>query len=308
MTMHEHDQEIIMALAEGSLDPEAAQSAGARIAECAECGRDLELQRIALDALGQAPRAYLTATESAHLHDRLHRELGVATPREAAPRASFAWARWTGFAFGAAAVFLAVFLVIPAILGGGSDDSADTAAIQEVSQDAADGRSATTAAAAVPSAEAPQVGTEDLSEEMGLSAAEATTTAVPETTAAPETTSATESTAAPADESYELEYVVQGEMTEDLRAEVIDQLTADVDYYRAGDAAARSANSEWEACLDSETVTDLLADGATSQIIGLLVDDDGTERIIAALVGADPAAATLAAITVPDCTIFSTLP
>ena len=210
MTMHEHDQEIVMALAEGSLDPEAAARAGAQIGTCAECSRDLEMQRIALDALEEAPAVYLTATESARLHDRLHRELGVAAARPASTRASFAWARWTGLAFGAAAVLLAIFVVGPAMLGGGSDDSADTIAFQEVSEEGADGRSATTAAAAVPSAEAPQVGAEDLGEAMEMSAAEPTTTV-----AAPETTAAPENTAAPADESYELDYVVEGELTED---------------------------------------------------------------------------------------------
>ena len=152
MTMHEHDQEIILALAEGSLDPEAAERAAAEIARCAECSRDLEMQRVALNALGDAPRVYLTATESARLHDRLHRELAVMAPKQARSRTPVSWPRWAGFAFGTAAAFLAVFLVLPALLGGGGDDSAETVAfdetVEDVGADGADMRSATTAAAA----------------------------------------------------------------------------------------------------------------------------------------------------------------
>ena len=43
--MHQHDQELIMALAEESLDPQAARAAREEIASCRQCSEDLELQQ-----------------------------------------------------------------------------------------------------------------------------------------------------------------------------------------------------------------------------------------------------------------------
>ena len=158
MKMHEHDQDIIMALAEGSLDPEASARAEAAILACDECRADFELQRIALDALHDAPAVYLTATESAHLHDQLRRELQVSPAAPSRHRLRPAWGRWVALAAGTAAVFLAAFLVRPNVLGGG-DDSAETVAFDQAADEADMERTATTAAAAeAPTAAAPGSG------------------------------------------------------------------------------------------------------------------------------------------------------
>ena len=91
--MHEHDQELIMALAEGTLDEAAAAGARTEIGLCADCSADLDLQIAALAVLDDVPEVYLTAAESAQLHSSLKQELSLATPTPASPRRSFAWSR-----------------------------------------------------------------------------------------------------------------------------------------------------------------------------------------------------------------------
>ena len=153
MNMHEHDYEIIMALAEGTLDDVTAERAAADIAACAECTADLELQRLAISALNDAPDVYLTATESASLHANLKRELSIATPKAAPARQPIAWGRWLG-ALGAAAVLVFFIALIPMMggIGGFSADDAEEAAALETTAAASE----TTAAPEM--AEAPAAG------------------------------------------------------------------------------------------------------------------------------------------------------
>ena len=304
MTMHKHDQEIVMALAERSLDPEAATQAAAEIAGCSDCARDLELQRIALEAIADAPAVYLTATESARLHDRLHRELGAAVPAPRRNRGTVVWGRWVGAALGTAAVFLAAFLVLPNVLGGSSDDSADTVAFEEVAEDTSDGegnRMEMPAAAATPSVESPQLGMDDAAgaDEM---AEPTTTVAAAETTAAPETTQ-------PAgDVSAFLEYRVIGGLNEELRSEIIGQLTMDREVFVAQDETLKTLNPEWAACLETLPALDVTPSEATPQIVGSVVDQDERERMLVAFITSEPAETTLASVSVPECTVFETLP
>lgn len=124
MMMHEHDQELIMALAEGVLDETAATAARAEIEACPECSADLQLQLVALAAIAEAPEVFLTATESSRLHAALKQELSLAAPAPARPKRSFAWGRFLPIA-GMAAAFLVVIVALPTLFGGGSDDSAD---------------------------------------------------------------------------------------------------------------------------------------------------------------------------------------
>ena len=303
MTMHEHDQEIVMALAEGSLDPEAATQAAAQIAGCSVCARDLELQRIALEAIGDAPAVYLSATESARLHDHLHREVGAAIPAPRRTRGTVVWGRWVGAALGTAAVFLAAFLVLPSVLGGSSDD-ADTVAFEEVAEDMSDGegnRMEMPAAAANPSLESPQVGMDDAAgaDEM----AEPTTTA-----AAAETTAAPETTQMAGDVSAFFEYRVVDGLSEELRSELIDQLNMDREVFAAQDETLKTLNPEWAACLETLMPLDIAPSEATPQIVGSVVDQDETERMLVAFITPDPAETTLASVSVPGCTVFETLP
>ena len=127
--MHQHDQDLIMALAEGILDEGAAASARAEIMSCPECAADLELQDFALAALNDMPDAALTEFESARLRRDLRNELGVFKeevrfePTKQRRRFPFA-------ALGtAAAVLIAVVAVAPRLnLVTGGD--ADTVALE----------------------------------------------------------------------------------------------------------------------------------------------------------------------------------
>lgn len=301
MKMHEHDQDIIMALAEGSLDPDTAERAAVAINACEECRADLELQKRAVTALQEAPRVYLTATESARLHDHLRQELGVGPAEPTRAKLSPAWSRWAALAAGTAAVLLAAFLVLPSVLGGG-DDSAETVAFDQAADEAAGDadmeRTATTAAAA----EAPTAGALQETDD-GMMALEDAATA---TTAAPETTAAPADTLVVGDGA--LTYVAQGPLSEDLRQRIVDQLIVDTEVFGVVDEQARDLQPDLAACLsvlfDSEAEPT-----ATAQIIGLIVDETGAERPLVALFdNEDPADAVLASITLPECEVFETLP
>ncbi|MGH8945874.1 MAG: hypothetical protein ACRDVL_06985 [Acidimicrobiia bacterium] len=66
--MHNHDHELIAALAEGALDASQPTGAEAVLAGCPECLTELEAQRTALRALREAPRPTLTDLERVRLH------------------------------------------------------------------------------------------------------------------------------------------------------------------------------------------------------------------------------------------------
>ncbi len=209
--MHNHDYELIMALAEGSLDPAAEASARAEVEACPECAQDLELQIAGFEALQALPQAGLTELESARLHRDLRRELGI-TKHEARPPA--ARSRLPLAALGtAAAVLVAVVLVGPGLnLIGGADSSSDTTSVV----------AATEAAAATTAAPALGAGTDEARE--GLSSpdavadAEQAPTAAP-TTAAPAATIVT-TTAPPLLDSDRFAYFMKDVDLEALREEM----------------------------------------------------------------------------------------
>jgi hypothetical protein len=124
MIHHEHDPELIMAIAEGADVSDAERTA---IAECPDCAADLAAQLVALTALRAAPAVAVTELESMRLLRHVDAELAhvrrpaeVRTPQA---RRRFSWAP----AFSIAAVILALVLVAPALnlLGGGNDEAGD---------------------------------------------------------------------------------------------------------------------------------------------------------------------------------------
>jgi len=176
--MHQHDQELIMALAEESLDPEAARAARDEVASCRQCTADLELQQFALNALEGVPEAQLTEMESARLRRDLRTELGLTKPTASEP--SRKRRRMPLAALGtAAAVLVAVVVVGPGLdlIGGSSEPASDATIV-------ADAPATTTAPATeAPAAfeAAPNAGGagEDDTARTTMAPAETTTTARP---------------------------------------------------------------------------------------------------------------------------------
>jgi len=125
MSMHEHDLDIIMALADGALDPHSA--AAAEVAACAQCSEDLELQRTALRATGETPRVYLTAVESSQLRHAVRSRLNLQTQGGGSPAPTKRRRFRLGALAGAAAVLLAVVIAGPALnLFGSSGETGDS--------------------------------------------------------------------------------------------------------------------------------------------------------------------------------------
>lgn len=295
--MHEHDQELIMALADGTLETTAAVAAEAALAGCDECLRDLELQRVAIEALDNAPAVYLSATESAQLHETLKDELSMIPPAPVTRSSNVAWGRWAGLAMGAAAMFLGAVLVLPALFGGGDD--ADTVAFDEIGeavQDPAAIQSATTAAASATTSapasafEDPLAGADAASESAGGDdmAAAATTTDAPAVSPIP---------------AYEIE----GDLTEELRVEIIDQLRVNSATFTLSDQAAKNTAPGLDLCIE-ELVDDAIPDNAEPQIIGTVIGVDGQERLLVIYVTPNLEDTVVVALELPGCEVYQTVP
>lgn len=153
MTLHEHDRDLVMALAEGSLDAGAEARAHEELAGCAECADELVWQIEALDVLEAAPPIAMTGPESSELHLALdaaliHQRVTPA-PIPAKPR-GFNWVP----IFSVAAVLLALVLVAPALdLLGSSDDASFETAAQELTAEDEAGKVDTAAPPEAPAAD-----------------------------------------------------------------------------------------------------------------------------------------------------------
>jgi hypothetical protein len=126
--MHSHDDALIAALAEGSIDPSQAAAAEAAIAACARCAAELEGQRSALTALQAAPDASLREPERAALRSAVASSLGleIAPTLQPVRRKPIPW----GAVAIAAASLAAIVAVVPlaGLLNTASDsDEAATA-------------------------------------------------------------------------------------------------------------------------------------------------------------------------------------
>lgn len=118
--MHDHDQDLIAAYAEGALTDDA--EARALVESCEACRADYEAQAAVLRMLSSAPRPALTELERA----RLHRGVRAAVEPKTPAGAGSPW--WRRLAFAAAALFLMVGVgTVLANLGAGGD-AADTLA------------------------------------------------------------------------------------------------------------------------------------------------------------------------------------
>ena len=123
--MHQHDIDLIQALAEGELTGHAAETAADAISACPQCSRDLDLQVRALEALREAPRAYLSAAESTRLRTAVRRDLKLGARPETTYQLKRPRLRMGALA-GAAVVLFAVVVIAPQLdlLGSGDEDAA----------------------------------------------------------------------------------------------------------------------------------------------------------------------------------------
>ncbi len=93
--MHDHDLDLIAALADGTLDDET--TARARIETCPECRDEYLGQRASIEFLASAPQVAMTDFERAGLHRDLWTELRSDPP---ASKRSPWWYRWSYVAAG----------------------------------------------------------------------------------------------------------------------------------------------------------------------------------------------------------------
>jgi hypothetical protein len=280
MNMHEHDQDLIMALAGGTLDETAAAAAVSAIGACPECSRDLELQRIALSALDDLPEVYLTATESSRLHANLRRELKIGDPSpKPRRRTGFAWGRWLPVV-GVAAVLLVVIVSLPFLTGGDSDnsDGSDMAAM-----------AVTTEAASVPRTADDAAGSAESLEAADDTATTAQSMAEPTTTAAAE-----ESVTTNSDQKNAFDMLHFLGMIGDLdRASLLERLVGDVDMVHELSLAAREADQVVNECLVTNASPEMavklgLPDESEPILLGIVGDAaTGEEFLLVAYVAED---------------------
>ncbi|MDR9450029.1 MAG: hypothetical protein RI637_02320, partial [Acidimicrobiia bacterium] len=105
--MHEHDFELIAAVAEGALSPTEQAAAEATLASCQDCRSDLELQREALAFIRTARPVKMTDLERAMIHRTVLAAVGP-TSSTSLSKPSVPWLQRLMPAMAAAAALLVV--------------------------------------------------------------------------------------------------------------------------------------------------------------------------------------------------------
>ncbi|HSG80055.1 MAG TPA: zf-HC2 domain-containing protein [Acidimicrobiia bacterium] len=130
--MHEHDADLVAALAEGALSPEDTRAAEAAISGCPRCTADHTAQRTAVVAMRSLAGARLGDTERTGLRaavaDAINLDLEAA-PKTPTRRRARRAVPWPSVAVAALSV-LAVVAIVPLVgtlTTSGSDDEAATA-------------------------------------------------------------------------------------------------------------------------------------------------------------------------------------
>ena len=288
MKMHEHDQEIIMALAEGTLDDAATAAAESAISACPECTADLDLQRFALAALDEVPAAYLTATESARLHKALKTELVGATTPPVRAKTSFAWGRWLPVA-GVAAVFLAAIVSLPSLFGGSSDDADSTVAAPALESAETRAATETTAAAAQDMSDGAEMMAGDADDAMALEAPTATTESMAEATT---TTAAMSDTTTSADRHYSEDLEFLGNVEDLERDALLEIVISERDALDEESRAAKDLDAVFAACVLTNTSPDFapalgIPIDSEALLLGLVATSIDEELVLVAYVPED---------------------
>ena len=133
--MNDHDRDLILGLATGSLSETDAAAAQARIDADPQLAAELAEQRAAIDALAAVEPVAMTADERttlrAELIDQLHLEEAPAAAA-VAPATRPARAAWWKpvLGLGAAAVFVTAIVIVPGMIDGSDDAAFDTASAE----------------------------------------------------------------------------------------------------------------------------------------------------------------------------------
>ena len=141
---HEHDHDLIMALAEGAVDAADTEAAEASLAGCTSCREDLRLQREALAFLATAPSPAMTDLERARLRRAVRHNL-PAQPTLAEPRPQKRFRLVTALG-GVAAVLIAAVVIAPQLGSFGGDDANELIAADAPATEATAATEAPTAA------------------------------------------------------------------------------------------------------------------------------------------------------------------
>lgn len=140
--MNEHDRDLILGLADGSLTGGDAASARAHIAADPELTAELETQSTIRNTLTALPDVALTDAERANLRSSLRSQLHLDTAgaESGAPRPVRRGIRWWQPAFGIAAVAVVVtaIIVLPDTLGSDDAETAGGEALSMTTTMAAD--------------------------------------------------------------------------------------------------------------------------------------------------------------------------
>ena len=128
--MHEHDFELIAAIAEGELSPTEQAVAEATLASCQDCRSDLELQQEALAFMRAARTVKMTDLERAMIHQEVLAAVRPASPTSLS-KPSVSWFQRLMPAMAAAAALLAVVGVGSVLVNGAGDGgtAAETTAV-----------------------------------------------------------------------------------------------------------------------------------------------------------------------------------
>lgn len=118
--MHEHDFELIAAIAEGELSPAEQAAAEATLASCENCRSDLELQREALAFIRAAGPVKMTDLERATIHRSVQAAVRPASPTSLS-KPSVPWFQRLMPAMAAAAALLVVVGIGSVLVNGAGD-------------------------------------------------------------------------------------------------------------------------------------------------------------------------------------------
>ena len=306
--MHQHDIDLIQALAEGELTGRVAETAADAIAACPQCSRDLDLQVRALEALTGASRVYLSAAESARLRSAVRRDLKLGAPATETPPKSKRSRFRLGALAGAAALLLAVVGVAPQLDLLGSGDQA-AVPIEELGE--ALGSPVTVAGTSAP---------------VEAAAAAPAPAAQAEADTVPEEISAEERTSAAAAEPQS-EIAAPPELTDDIDLEELRKLYIEQNgaistqaYLTAGflaeaapDAATGDAeqttgtteSSSFSAC-DPGAIPDVAPD-AQITVLGVTTYRETPALVVANLEGDDPADVVIVVQDAVTCQVLARL-